>query len=49
MGGIAIADGVLVLGAATPQFAPFVTPGTTIRAFTIGTPQATPIGGTPVS
>ena len=42
-GGIAVAEGVVVLGSATPQFAPFVVPGNTIRAFAIGMPQATPV------
>ncbi|MGB3305361.1 MAG: PQQ-binding-like beta-propeller repeat protein [Thermomicrobiales bacterium] len=45
-GGIAIADGVVVLAAATPAFAPFVKPGHTIYAFAVngssGTPEATP-------
>lgn len=48
-GGIGIAAGVLVLGAATPQFAPFVLPGDTIRAFAIGMPGATPVDATPAS
>ena len=45
-GGIGVADGVVVLGAATPLFAPFILPGNTIRAFGLsasgGTPAATP-------
>lgn len=42
-GGIAVADGVVVLGAATPQFGPFVLPGNTIRAFALGASGATPV------
>lgn len=45
-GGIAVGDGVVVLGAATPEFAPFIKPGNTVRAFGLtgrtGTPVATP-------
>lgn len=48
-GGVAIADGVVVLGASTPSFAPFVRPGTSIRAFAIDAGEATPTGATPVS
>ena len=47
-GGLGIAEGVVMVGAATPQFAPFILPGTTIRAFGVGdgssTPEATPVG-----
>lgn len=47
-GGLGIAEGVVVVGAATPQLAPFTLPGTTIRAFGLGvgsaTPEATPMG-----
>lgn len=47
-GGIGITAGVVVVGAATPQFAPFILPGTTIRAFGpasgAATPEATPVG-----
>ena len=32
-GGVAIANGIVVVGAATPQFAPFVRPGNTVQAF----------------
>jgi polyvinyl alcohol dehydrogenase (cytochrome) len=32
-GGIAVGEGVVVLGAATPEFAPFIKPGNTVRAF----------------
>lgn len=46
-GGVAVADGVVVLGAATPQFAPFVKPGNTIRAFGIRVTSATPVVATP--
>lgn len=48
-GGIAVAEGVVVLGAATPQFAPFIKPGTTIRAFSLALDQGTPIPTTPVA
>ena len=47
-GGIAVADGVVVLGAATPEFAPFVKPGSAIRAFGIGIAPGTPGSATPV-
>jgi hypothetical protein len=51
-GGIGIADGVVIVGAATPEFAPFVTPGNTVQAFgfasTESAPVATPMA-TPVS
>lgn len=47
-GGIGIADGVLVLGAATPEFAPFVRPGSTIQAFGFGAAESTPVIATPV-
>ena len=46
-GGIGVADSVAVLGAATPQFAPFVLPGNTIRAFAITLDGATPVAATP--
>jgi polyvinyl alcohol dehydrogenase (cytochrome) len=47
-GGIAVAAGAVVLGAATPQFAPFILPGTKIVCF--GIPEdATPPSATPVS
>lgn len=46
-GGIAVSDEIVVLGAATPGFAPFVKPGTSIRAFSLGRPSATPLGATP--
>jgi len=49
-GGAAIADGVVVVGAATPEFAPFVRPGTTIQAFGFGAPAApaaSPVVATP--
>jgi polyvinyl alcohol dehydrogenase (cytochrome) len=46
-GGVAVAEGVVVLGAATPVFAPFILPGTTVRAFGLtgeaGTPAASPV------
>jgi polyvinyl alcohol dehydrogenase (cytochrome) len=42
-GGIAVANGIVVLGAATPAFAPFVRPGNTIQAFALGPTPATPI------
>jgi polyvinyl alcohol dehydrogenase (cytochrome) len=51
-GGIGIADGVVIVGAATPEFAPFVTPGNTVQAFGFAqaetVPAATPIAS-PVS
>ncbi|HWV36230.1 MAG TPA: PQQ-binding-like beta-propeller repeat protein [Thermomicrobiales bacterium] len=43
-GGIAVADGIIVLGAATPQIASFVKPGNMIRAFGL---QTVPISATP--
>ncbi|MEA2596417.1 MAG: hypothetical protein QOF01_2886 [Thermomicrobiales bacterium] len=48
-GGIAVAGGTAVLAAATPPFAPFVRPGRSILAFTLGgsspaAPTASPIG-----
>jgi polyvinyl alcohol dehydrogenase (cytochrome) len=55
-GGIAVADGIVSLGAGTPQIAPFVRTGNTIRAFGLGgtpatppaaTPEATPASGAP--
>ena len=50
-GGVAVADGTVVVGAATPQFAPFILPGSSIRAFgppsgaatPVGSPEATPV------
>jgi len=42
-GGIAVADGVVVLGAATPQFASFIKLGDTIQGFAAGANAATPI------
>ncbi len=46
-GGIGIADGVVIVGAATPAFAEFVTTGTTVQAFGFAAaetaPAATPI------
>lgn len=48
-GGIAVANGVVVLGAATPQFAPFVRPGSMVRAFGIGIAPGTPVSATPVT
>ena len=47
-GGIAIAERAVVLGAATPQFAPFVVVGTTIRCFALPAAEATPVIATPV-
>ncbi|MGI8483458.1 MAG: PQQ-binding-like beta-propeller repeat protein [Thermomicrobiales bacterium] len=46
-GGIAVAEGVVVLGAATPEFAPFIKPGNSIHAFGIVANSATPVAGTP--
>lgn len=46
-GGVGIAEGVVVVGATTPQFAPFILPGTTIRGFERDAGSATP-GATPV-
>jgi polyvinyl alcohol dehydrogenase (cytochrome) len=48
-GGIAVAEGVVVLGAATPEFAPFVKPGTSLHAFALDQDQATPVRATPVT
>jgi polyvinyl alcohol dehydrogenase (cytochrome) len=47
-GGIAVASGLVVLGAATPPFAPFVKPGNTVRAFVLA-PTATPAPSTPTA
>jgi polyvinyl alcohol dehydrogenase (cytochrome) len=41
-GGIAVADGIAVLGAATPAFAPFVKSGSSMVAFAVGGGGATP-------
>ena len=46
-GGIALADDVVVLGAGTPQFAPFIKPGNTIRAFGLSAYPATPTSARP--
>ena len=48
-GGIAVADGIVVLGAATPAFAPFVKPGSSIVAYAVGADGglATPVPATP--
>jgi polyvinyl alcohol dehydrogenase (cytochrome) len=46
-GGIAIASGLVVLGAATPPFAPFVKAGNAVHAFVL-TATATPAPATPV-
>lgn len=44
-GGVAIADGVVVVGAATPAFAPFVQAGNSVRAFGLAqVGPATPVG-----
>lgn len=48
-GGIAVADGVVVLGAGTPPIAPFVRTGNSIRAFGLEAGNATPVTATPVS
>ena len=49
-GGVAIAGGVVVVGAATPAFAPFIRPGSTVQAFAIGAPlAATPAGASPAT
>jgi hypothetical protein len=45
-GGIAIASGLVVLGAATPPFAPLVKGGNTVRAFVLTAPPPAP--STPV-
>ncbi len=42
-GGVAVADGVVIVGAATPQFAPFITVGNQIHAFALGSSDATPV------
>lgn len=47
-GGIGIADGVVIVGAATPAFAPFVTTGTTVQAFGFATVEAAPVA-TPIA
>ncbi len=41
-GGVSVADGVVVVGAATPEFAPFVKPGATVQAFGLAAPEAAP-------
>jgi polyvinyl alcohol dehydrogenase (cytochrome) len=46
-GGIAVSNEMVVLGAATPAFAPFVKPGNTVRAFSLTAASATPVVGTP--
>jgi polyvinyl alcohol dehydrogenase (cytochrome) len=48
-GGIAVAEGFVVLGVGTPQFAPFIRPGNTIRAFAPGANTGTPTPATPVA
>ena len=48
-GGIAVAEGAVVLGAATPQFAPMILPGTTIRCFALADSEATPVVATPIT
>jgi polyvinyl alcohol dehydrogenase (cytochrome) len=48
-GGIAVAERVVVLGAATPEFAPFVKPGTSLLAFAVDQDHATPVRATPVT
>jgi len=48
-GGVAIAGDVLVVGAATPQIAPFVQVGDAIRAFGLKGEGATPESAMPVS
>lgn len=47
-GGIAIAGDLLVLGAATPAFAPFIKPGDQVHAFRLPVAPATPAAATPV-
>lgn len=42
-GGIGIADGVVIVGAATPAFAPFVTTGNTVQAFGFAATEAAPV------
>lgn len=48
-GGVGVAGGVVIVGAATPQFAPFITVGNMIHGFVLGdgtgTPVASPAGG----
>ncbi len=39
---------VVVVGAATPEFAPFVRPGSTIQAFGLTAPELTSTIATPV-
>jgi outer membrane protein assembly factor BamB len=41
-GGVAVANGVVIVGAATPVFAEFITPGTQIHGFGL-TGEATPV------
>lgn len=48
-GGIAVAGGTVVLGAATPEFAPFVRGGRTVQAFALGATPGTPAPGTPAT
>jgi polyvinyl alcohol dehydrogenase (cytochrome) len=48
-GGVAVADGVVVVGAATPPFAPFVKSGSSIRAFGLGGGPATPASASPAA
>jgi polyvinyl alcohol dehydrogenase (cytochrome) len=43
-GGVALANGVVVVGAATPQFAEFIVPGTLIHGFVLADGTATPVG-----
>ena len=47
-GGIAIANGVVVVGAATPAFAPFIRTGNTVQAFAVAQEIASPVAS-PVS
>jgi polyvinyl alcohol dehydrogenase (cytochrome) len=46
-GGIAISDGIAVLGTATPQFAEFVRQGSQVQAFAIQIEAATPPAASP--
>jgi polyvinyl alcohol dehydrogenase (cytochrome) len=46
-GGVAIAGESVVLGAATPPFAPFVRPGNTVQAFVLAPPGAPATGPGP--
>ncbi len=46
--GIAATDGYVVLGVGTPQFAPFIKTGNTIRGFILGIPSEAP-AASPVS